>query len=121
MQHDRDARFSAAITAALKRKRIKSQRNDYRSPNLNAFVERFIQTIRRECLDHFLVLGCRHLDYLCRQFLEHYHAERPHQSLDNEPILPFPKVDEPGSIPPRLIRCKTRLGGLLKSYSHQAA
>jgi hypothetical protein len=88
---------------------------------LNAFVERFIQSIRWECLDHFLVMGTKHLDYLCREFAEHYHAERPHQSLDNEPILPFPSLVESSGVPLSSIRCKKRLGGLLKSYSRKAA
>lgn len=61
----------------------------------------------------------RHLDYLCRQFGDHYHSERPHQSLDNEPILPVTPPLENSQ--PRSVKCKTRLGGLLKSYSRQAA
>jgi len=56
-------------------------------------------------------MGTKHLDYLCREFTEHYHAERPHQSLDNEPILPFPSPVESNEMPLKLIRCKQRLGG----------
>lgn len=48
-------------------------------PNTNAFVERFIQALQVECLDHFLVFGEKHLDYLVREYVEHYHTERPHE------------------------------------------
>jgi hypothetical protein len=49
----------------------------YRSPNQNAYVERFVQTIEQECLDKFIVFGREHLDHVCREYVEHYHAERP--------------------------------------------
>jgi len=51
------------------------------SPNLNAYVERFIQTLQKECLDHFVVFGCRHIDHLLKEFLLHYHPERPNRDL----------------------------------------
>src|SRR5262249_3475983 len=53
------------------------------SPNLNAYAERFVQSIKQECLDHFLVFGEAHLRHLCVEYLAHYHQERPHQSLKN--------------------------------------
>ncbi len=86
-----------------------------RAPNTNAYVERFIQSLQVECLDHFLVFGEKHLDYLVREYVEHYHTERPHQSLGNRPIS--------GEPPPSggNISCRTRLGGLLKDYYRSAA
>jgi putative transposase len=92
------------------------------SPNLNAFVKRWIQAIQIECLDHFVVMGHMHLNYLVREFVEHYHAERPHQGLDNKVINPGkpPPVDE--TIPNcRQVACHERLGGLLRHYERRAA
>ena len=84
------------------------------SPNLNAYLKRFIQTIQHECLDQFVVLGERHLDHLVREFVEHYHTERPHQALENRTIAgpPPPLPLGPGGG----IQRQTRLGGMLKHY-----
>ncbi len=57
------------------------------APNTNAYVERFIQTIQQECLDHFVILGQRHFDHLVAEWLEHYHEERPHQARDNDLLV----------------------------------
>lgn len=51
---------------------------------MNAFVERFVQSIKQECLDHFIVFGTQHMDYLCREYVEYYHTEQPHQRRENE-------------------------------------
>ncbi len=130
VQHDSDAKFTKAFRAKLRSFRAKPMRTAYRSPNTNAFVERFIQSIGQECLDRFIVFGERHMDHLCAEYLAHYHAERPHQGLDNE-LLNKPKrrgrprtkrsdlQDE--TIPLCEVRCHSRLGGLLKSYSRRAA
>ena len=56
-----------------------------------------MQSIKQECLDYFVVFGQRHMDYLCREFVEHYHAERPHQGLDNELPSAAPPRRENGS------------------------
>ena len=80
-----------------------------------------MQRIKRECLDHFLVLGERHLRHLMREYLSHYHDERPHQGLGNRP----PNQGEPAAEVPRFdideIVCKERLGGLLRHYERRAA
>jgi putative transposase len=90
----------------------------YRSPNLNAYVERFVQSVQTECLDHFLVFGEKHFDYLVKEYVEHYHEERPHQGLGNRMI-----TDEPPAPPDSndTVVCRTRLGGLLKHYHRTAA
>ncbi len=95
---------------------IRAKRLSLRSPNLNAYVERFIQSIQVECLDHFLVFGEKHFDYLVREYLEHYHQERPHQGLGNRLISGEPPPNGKGEI-----HCRTRLGGLLKHYYRDAA
>jgi putative transposase len=92
-----------------------------------AYVERFIQSIALECLDHFIVFGRSHMDVLCSQFRDHYHLERPHQGLDNELIEKPPTkegkkvIEEPDTIRLSDVRCHERLGGLLKSYTRKAA
>jgi putative transposase len=123
VQTDRDRKFAAGFVETLKRNRVKRRRISFKAPNLNAYAERFIQTIGQECLDKFLIFGLRHFDHLNSEFLAHYHEDRPHQSLGNEPVLKKRclKVPEGDPVSPRDIRCRSRLGGLLRSYSRKAA
>jgi putative transposase len=123
IMHDRDCKFTAGFDATLGNARIEARRSAYRAPNTAAFVERFVQSIKQECLDYFVVFGERHMDYLCREFVEHYHAERPHQGLDNELPKPYRKKrkGQPDLIPLADVGCRTRLGGLLKHYYRKAA
>lgn len=96
------------------------------APNTQVFVERFIGSIRRECLDHFVFFGVRHLDSVANSWLDHYHAQRPHQGRENE-LLVRPQGtkkaagDEITTLSLRDIRCHKRLGGLLKHYERVAA
>ena len=89
------------------------------APNLNVYVERFIQSIQVECLDHFLIFGEKHFDYLVREYVEHYHTERPHQGLGNRLVTGEPPPALPNS--GIAIHCRSRLGGLLKHYCKVAA
>jgi hypothetical protein len=91
---------------------IRPSRLALRAPNTNAYVERFIQSVQVECLNHFLVFGEKHFDYLMREYVEHYHTERPHQGLGNVLLNAEPPPDAVASD----VRCNARLGGLLKSY-----
>jgi hypothetical protein len=88
--HDRDTKFTKAVDADLAKSGVKVRKTAFRAPNTNAFVERFIQTIQQECLDHFVIFGTRHFDHLASEWLEHYHEERPHQAKENE-VLVMPK------------------------------
>jgi transposase InsO family protein len=129
VQHDRDTKFTRSFDAALKRYRLKVIRGAYRSPNTNAFVERFIQSIAPECLDRFVVFGERPLDYLCAEYLAHYHSERAHQSLDNEPVRRVKRPGRPSTkrgriddeiVSPAEVTRRMRLGGSLKHYERKA-
>ncbi len=81
-----------------------------------------MQTLRTECLDHFIVVGERHLRYLVSEFVAHYNQERPHQAKGNVP-LPDADLDEPRILPfpSGAVQCRSRLGGLLKHYYRAAA
>jgi putative transposase len=124
---DNDGKYSQPFLDALKSSGIKTKRTAIRSPNTVAFVERIIQTIQQEVLDHFIIFGRSHMDVLCTQFRDHYHLERPHQGLDNELIEKPPTkgckkiIEQPDTIRLSDIRCHERLGGLLKSYSRKVA
>ena len=113
--HDRDAKFTRAFDGILNENGAKPNRLPPCSPNLNAYAERFVQTLKHECLNHFIVFGERHLNYLVAEFVDHYHTARPHQGIGN--ATPIPCRDGPCSGP---IRCESRLGGVLKHY-HRAA
>ena len=86
------------------------------SPNLNAFAERFVESVKSECLERIVPLGEGHLRAAVRAFVEHYHEERPHQGLGNELIAP-----KTTSIGTGAVTCRARLGGLLKFYYREAA
>ena len=87
VMHDNDCKYSAPFLNVFENAKIKLHRTAIRSPNTVAFVERFVQTIKQECLDHFIVFGHKHMDVLCREFMDNYHFERPHQGLGNETIV----------------------------------
>ncbi|MBL9000786.1 MAG: transposase [Phycisphaerae bacterium] len=120
LTRDRDQKFGKAFDGALRAKGITPVRLPHCAPNLNAHVERFIQTLQNECLDRFIVCGREHLDHLMAEFIEHYNAERPHSSIGHRPPA--------GRAPPLRIgghdgpiRCRTRLGGVLRHYYRIAA
>jgi putative transposase len=130
VQRDRDTKFTRTFDSALKHRHVRVVPNAYRSPNTNAYVERFIQSISQECLDRFVIFGERHMDSLCASYLAHYHEERPHQSLHNEPLKKPKPRGRPKQhfspigeqvVPLSEVHCRQRLGGLLKSYSRRAA
>jgi putative transposase len=113
---DNDARFRGRFHQALAAHQAQGIRLRMCSPNLNAYAERFIQTLQRECLDHFVVFGCKHMDYLMKEFVEHYHTERPHQALGNEPLA---RAAPRGHCDGRVV-CRSRLGGVLRHYRRAA-
>lgn len=130
VQRDLDTKFTRSFDAKLNSHRVTIKPGAFRSPNTNAFVERFIQSIEQECLDQFVIFGEQHMDHVCAEYAAHYHKERPHQSLNNEPITTPRKRGRPKTkrrkvedeiVPLNEVRCKQRLGGLLKSYNRKAA
>ena len=110
---DRDSKFTTAFDAVFTGADIRIIRTPTRAPRANAIAERFIGTLRRECLDHLLITGPRHLDIVLREYAQHFNTHRPHRSLDQHPPA--------GSTPPRCgatvrpLR-RDRLGGLIHEY-----
>ena len=115
--HDRDSKYTARFDHMMKEAGIKPIRLPLRSPNLNSVAERFVLSIKSECLDRFIPIGEKSLRLAISNYMEFYHAERPHQSLGNKPVRP---ENEPAPATGR-IACRERLGGLLKHYFRQAA
>ena len=114
---DRDARFTAAFADALSSTRHQTVRLPARSPNLNAYAERFVRTIKESCLDQLILVGERSLRTAVHEFVQHYHHERNHQGMRNKLLFPIEKIG-PGDGP---MACRERLGGLLKYYDRPAA
>ena len=113
---DRDPVFTRDVRDMLAHAGVQPVRLPRRSPDRNAHVERFVRSIRQECLSRVIPLGERHLRHLVSEYLEHYHAERPHQGLEGAII--DPANDKAGL--GRVVRGQ-RLGGLLSHYYRKAA
>ncbi len=82
---DRDSKFTAAFDAVFAGADIRIIRTPIRAPRANAIAERFIGTLRRECIDHLLITGPRHLDVVLGEYVQHFNVHRPHRSLDQRP------------------------------------
>jgi transposase InsO family protein len=119
--HDRDPLFTDAFRTVLRTAGVRCLRLPPSSPNLNAFAERFVLSIKSECLDKLIPLGERHLRRAISEFAEHYHLERNHQGLANELITRpvTPRNDNLLANPPVVRR--ERMGGLLNFYDRRAA
>jgi hypothetical protein len=110
---DYDSKFPRAFDAVFAAEGAKVQRVGPRAPNLNSVIERFLQSVRHECLDQFVVCGEKHLRYLLRQYVNHYYnIERPHQAKGNVP-LPEADSDEPPILkfPSGEVRCRRDSAG----------
>jgi putative transposase len=113
---DRDPLYTTAFRRLLRDSGVSPLVLPAWSPNLNAFAERFVESVKSECLDRMVLLGEGHLRAAVREFVDHYHEERPHQGLDNELITPKRTVIGTGPM-----KCRKRLGGFLKVYYREAA
>ena len=114
---DRDTKFTDAFRKILEDEGVESVRLPPRSPNLTPHIERFMRSIKEECLLQMIFFGEKMLRTAIRQFLEHYHAERNHQGLGNQLIDPGEEVGQSlGEV-----QCRERLGGLLRYYYRDAA
>jgi putative transposase len=117
---DHDGKYVADFDRAFTKRSIAVKPVGPRAPNLNAFVERWIQSLKHEALNHFVVFGLAHFDHIVREFVDYYHDCRPHQGIGNRLI-----GSEDSDVPPLIdgieqLECESRLGGLLKTYRRAA-
>ena len=112
---DRDTKWSTPVRQLLHEAGIRAVQTPYRAPNANAYAERFVRSIREECLDRVIPLGERHLRRTLAEFVVHYHCERNHQGLDNALIEDRRQPCAGGRI-----HRGPRLGGLLNYYYRAA-
>ena len=115
--HDRDTKYTPAFEEFLKDSGVEPVLLPPRSPNLNAYCERFVRPIKEEALEQMLMLGERFLCHVIRQYLAHYYTERNHHGLGNQLITPEPERSDQG----RVVVRRDRLGGLLCYYYRDAA
>ena len=116
--HDRDGKYCAAFQQLIDAAGVTRVPLPPRSPNLNAYAERWVRSIKEECLSRMILFGETSLCHVLTQYVEHYHHERNHQGKGN--VLLFPTVNQdPAREGP--VQCRERLGGLLKYYTHEAA
>ena len=114
---DRDSKFTNAFDEAFTGNGTRIIKTPDRSPRANFHAERFAGTPRRECLDHLLIIGERHLRQILAHYARHYNSHRPHQGLQQESPLRLPGsvVDITGRIEHRRV-----LGGLISEYRRAA-
>ena len=120
--HDRDTKFSRAFDAIFHSEGIEIIRTPVRAPNANAHAERWVGSVRRECLDRLLILGHRQLEHVLRVYIRHFNQQRPHRALDLRPpdggsgTGPSPKA----TVYPLQVRRRDLLGGLIHEYEAAA-
>jgi transposase InsO family protein len=116
--HDRDGKYGPAFRQLIDAAGVERVPLPPRSPNLNAYAERWVRSVKEECLARMILFGEASLRHALTQYAEHFHAERNHQGKSN--MLLFPAVRR-GPAPEGPIQCRERLGGLLKYYERKAA
>ena len=115
--HDRDTKFTRSFRAILASSQIEPLVLPASSPNLNAFAERWVRSVKEECLSKVIVFGERSLRRAQSTYVDHFHVERNHQGKGN--VLLFPLATAQQRDGP--VKCRERLGGLLRYYHREAA
>ena len=113
---DRDTKFTDEFKALLKAEGVQPILCPVRAPNANAFAERFVLSIKSECLNRLILFGRGKLERAIAEFIEHYHRERNHQGIGNRLILPTHDVEAQGAVVSH-----KRLGGMLRFYYRKVA
>ena len=117
---DRDAKFSRAFDDVFRSEGAAVLVTPVQAPNANAYAERWIRTVRAECLDWLLIVGRAHLEQVLRVYVDHYNTHRPHRALELEPPEPAASLTLVTNQRTRVHR-RDRLGGLLHEYARHAA
>jgi hypothetical protein len=108
--HDNDRKFTKAFNAIFESEGIHVIHTPFHAPNANAYAERWVRTIRKECLDHILILNTNHLDRVLSEFSDYYNSSRPHQGINQQTPIPY-STSPIGTIHRRKI-----LGGIINDY-----
>ena len=116
--HDRDTKFSGSFDELIRSEGVRVIKTPVRAPQANAVAERWVRSVRNECLDHVLVCGRRHLEQILRGYVAHFNAERPHRSLALAPPAGSP---QPRGSPSAEILRRDVVGGLIHEYYAAAA
>ena len=114
---DRDTKYTNDFRGYLDREGVKPVRCPVRAPNCNAYAERFVRSIKEECLSHLILFGEASLRRALREYVAHYHTERNHQGVGNRLLEPLAMVSSSNDP----IYCRERLGGILNFYCREAA
>ena len=115
--HDRDTKFCQSFRQLIESGSVETIRLPARSPNLNSFAERWVRSVKEECLSKMILFGERALRRALNEYVSHYHAERNHQGKGN--VLLFRRLTTTRREDP--VQCRERLGGLLRYYHQEAA
>ena len=115
---DRDSKHSGTFDEVFRSGGIRIVKTPVRAPQANAIAERFVRTVRIECLDWLLIVNRRHLERVLRVYVDHYNTQRPHQALK---LLPPQRAEPPPTTTVGEIRRHDRLGGLIHEYYRDAA
>jgi len=115
--HDHDTKFTQSFRAIIASGQVEPLALPARSPNLNAYAERWVRSVKEECLSRVILFGERSLRRALSEYVDHYHEERNHQGKDN--VLLFPRNRDLDR--ERCVQCRERLGGLLRYYHQEAA
>jgi transposase InsO family protein len=117
--HDRDTKYCESFRRTVKSAHVEPLRLPARSPNLNAYAERWVKSVKDECLSKFILFGEASLRRALDAYVNHYHTERTHQGKGN--VVLFPSAPMKAGNLNGAVRCREGLGGLLKYYYREAA
>jgi transposase InsO family protein len=118
--HDRDSKFTEAFDEVFRSDGIRTIRTPVRAPRANAFIERWIGTVRRECLDRILIVNRRHLERVLPVYIRHYNEHRPHRSLHQQPPLGESPPESEAIVALDRVRRRDLLGGPIHEYKAAA-
>jgi putative transposase len=117
---DRDSKFTRAFDEVFRSEGVEIIRTPFRAPKANAFAERWVGTVRRDCLDWLLISSRRQLERVLRVYVDHYNTHRPHRALGLTAPTPGPRLRLAGPGPPDKLHRHDRLGGLVHEYARAA-
>ena len=117
---DRDSKYTGSFDEVFRSAGIRVVKTPVRAPQANAFAERLVGTVRRDCLDWLLITSRRQLERVLRVYVEHYNTHRPHRAFELKPPAPAPRLHLVDPRPIGQLQRRERLGGLINEYARAA-